>query len=151
VSDADLDSKLALAQRELGEALERQAATDEVLQVIASSSGELEPVFQTILANATRICEANIGILFRYQNGGYSAVATLGVPQAYSECPSPTRGDEDEETSHDAPSSVHAGVRDWAVQHCGSLPRTSLSPSLFLSTNMGALLVRERRSTFVIR
>ena len=99
MSNADLDSKLALAQRELSEALERQAATDEVLQVIASSSGELEPVFQTILANATRICEANIGILFRYQNGGYSAVATLGVPQAYSEylsrgpiLPGPTTG-----------------------------------------------------------
>jgi hypothetical protein len=56
-----------------------------------------------------------------------------------------TDDDEDEETSRDAPSSVHAGVRDWAMQRCGSLPRTSLSPSLFLSTNIGALFVRERR------
>jgi len=59
--DDDLAGKLALAQRELSEALERQAATDEVLRVIRSSAGELEPVFQAMLANATRICQAAFG------------------------------------------------------------------------------------------
>src|SRR6516165_5436854 len=56
-SNTELKARLARAQRELSEALERQAASSEVLKAISNSSGELEPVFETILANATRICE----------------------------------------------------------------------------------------------
>src|SRR5262245_55142801 len=52
------------------ESLERQTATSEVLQTISTSPGELEPVFQVMLENATRICEARIGILFRYEEIG---------------------------------------------------------------------------------
>jgi len=81
------------------ESLERQTATSEVLQVISSSPGELKPVFEAMLANATRICEAKIGILFRYENGSYRAMATLGVTPAYAEYlntgpirPGPTTG-----------------------------------------------------------
>jgi hypothetical protein len=57
-SASDLECRLAQAQRELSEALARQAATDEVLRVISTSPGKLELVFETILANAMRICEA---------------------------------------------------------------------------------------------
>jgi GAF domain-containing protein len=93
------NAKIARLKRDLDEALEQQTATSEVLRVISSSPGELYPVFQSMLANATRICEANIGILFRYENGAYSAIATLGVTPAYAEYlnrgpiqPGPTTG-----------------------------------------------------------
>jgi two-component system, NtrC family, sensor kinase len=81
------DSKkknIALLSRELSEALEQQAATSEVLRVIASSAGELKPVFQTMLERAVRICEAKFGILFRYVDNAFEAVAMLGVPPAYA-------------------------------------------------------------------
>ena len=85
--------------RELSEALEQQTATSELLKVISSSSGELQPVFQAMLENSTRICGAKIGILFRYENGAYTAMATRGVSPAYAKYlnsgpirPGPTSG-----------------------------------------------------------
>jgi hypothetical protein len=68
--------------RELIESLEQQTATANVLRVISSSPGELDPVFQTMLENATRICEANFGILFRLDGDAVRMVASLGVPEA---------------------------------------------------------------------
>jgi two-component system, NtrC family, sensor kinase len=71
--------------RDLSESLEQQTATSEVLKVISSSPGELEPVFQVVLENATRICEAKFGVLFRYENGAFYAAAMLNAPQAFAE------------------------------------------------------------------
>jgi class 3 adenylate cyclase/putative methionine-R-sulfoxide reductase with GAF domain len=67
---------------ELRQSLEQQTATSEVLSVISSSPGELEPVFQTMLQNATRICEAKFGFLWLAERDGFRAVAFHNVPPA---------------------------------------------------------------------
>src|SRR5262249_30581558 len=70
---------------ELRESLQQQTATSEVLQIISSSPGELEPVFQAMLANATRICEAKFGFLWLSEGDGFRAVAWHGIPPALAE------------------------------------------------------------------
>ena len=77
--------ELAEAREHLAEALARESATFEVLQVISSSPGELEPVFQAMLENAVRICEAKFGMLYRYDGTFFHAVALFGVPPAYAD------------------------------------------------------------------
>ena len=84
-SASDLERRLALAQRELSETREQQAATAEVLGIIASSPGELEPVFQAILANATRICEAKCGTLLLFEEGQLRLAAMHGAPREFEE------------------------------------------------------------------
>jgi two-component system, NtrC family, sensor kinase len=75
---AELEQKLA-------EALEREAATSEVLRVISSSPGELEAVFQAILTNAVRICGANFGDLYLREADGFRMAASHNAPPAYVE------------------------------------------------------------------
>src|SRR5262245_41096877 len=82
---ADLDERLDQRTRERDEALEQLAATSDVLKVISSSPGELEPVFRAILENATRICEAKFGTLHLREGDILRAVATHNAPPAYVE------------------------------------------------------------------
>ena len=72
-------------RRELTESLEQQTATSEVLGVISSSPGELEPVFQAMLANAMRICEAKFGIMFGYADGAFRGLSWLGISPEFSD------------------------------------------------------------------
>jgi signal transduction histidine kinase len=70
---------------ELRESLQQQTATSEVLKVISSSRGELKPVFEAMLSNATRICDARFGTLFLYEDGKFHPAAMLGAPPEYAE------------------------------------------------------------------
>jgi signal transduction histidine kinase/DNA-binding FrmR family transcriptional regulator len=72
-------SSTAELQKLLAEAVERELATSEVLKIISHSPGELQTVFDTILENATRICEAKVGNLFLYENGAFRTVGLYGV------------------------------------------------------------------------
>ena len=64
IENTRLLNELRQRTDDLTESLEQQTATSEVLSVISSSPGELEPVFQTMLENATRICDAKFGTLY---------------------------------------------------------------------------------------
>src|SRR5450759_4188034 len=77
--------EIALLKRKLNEALEQQTATSEVLRVISSSPGDLEPVFQAMLENAVRICEAKFGVLFRCDGSEFFPTAWVGVPPALTD------------------------------------------------------------------
>ena len=70
---------------ELRESLQQQTATSEVLQVISSSPGQLEPVFEKMLANATRICEAKFGSLVLFEGNTYRRAALYNAPAAFVE------------------------------------------------------------------
>jgi signal transduction histidine kinase len=84
-SYAGLEKKVEDRTRELSDSLEQQTATSEVLRVISSSPGDLKPVFEAMLANATRICEANFGILQLYEDGAFRVGATHNTPAAFAE------------------------------------------------------------------
>ena len=74
-----------VAQAQLHEALEQQTATSGVLQVISSSPGDLQPVFETMLHNAVRICDAKFGNIFRWEGDALHLVATHNIPPAFAE------------------------------------------------------------------
>jgi signal transduction histidine kinase len=85
IENARLLKELYQRNGELTQLLEQQTAASEVLRVISSSPGELEPVFNTILENATRICEARFGTLLLYDGSAFRAVAMHGAPREYRE------------------------------------------------------------------
>jgi GAF domain-containing protein len=70
---------------ELRQSLEQQTATSNVLRVISSSPGALEPVFAAMLENATRICDAKFGIMTLYEGGPFRAVALHNAPPGFGE------------------------------------------------------------------
>jgi signal transduction histidine kinase len=82
-SATDRDAEVARLSEELHEALEQQTATSEVLRVISRSSGELGPVFKTILENAVRVCGAKFGNLWLRDGDNFRIASTHGAPSAY--------------------------------------------------------------------
>src|SRR3984893_5283757 len=81
----DLKKEIATLRLELAEALERQTATSEVLQVISSTPGDLQPVFQSLLKNATRVCGAKFGTMNLFEWNNIRLVALHNVPPAYAD------------------------------------------------------------------
>jgi signal transduction histidine kinase len=84
-SYADLEKKVEDRTRALSQALDQQTAISEILQVISSSPGSLQPVFRAMLKNATRICEAKFGTLSLREGDAFRVVAMHDAPPAYAE------------------------------------------------------------------
>jgi signal transduction histidine kinase len=82
---ADLQELVSALTRELAEAREQQTATSEVLRVISSSSGELAPVFESLLASAKHLCGAEFGIILLREGDGFRTVALHGATAEYTE------------------------------------------------------------------
>jgi GAF domain-containing protein len=85
IENARLLHELRQRTDDLSEALEQQTATSEVLRVISSSPGEIQAVFEAMLANATRICEASFGVLFSFEGGKFHPEALMNAPESYAD------------------------------------------------------------------
>jgi two-component system, NtrC family, sensor kinase len=84
-SVVDLQKQLDARTKQLNEAIERENATAEVLRVISRSLGDLQPVFDAMLANATRLCEANFGTLYLSNGDAFRAVSLHNAPPGFVE------------------------------------------------------------------
>ena len=85
IENARLLSELRQRTADLTELLEQQTATSDVLQVISSSPGDLQPVFTSMLENAVRICNANFGNIHRWDGDALHLMATHSTPSAFAE------------------------------------------------------------------
>ena len=84
IENARLLNELRQRTTDLTESLEQQTATSDVLKVISSSPGDLEPVFATMLQKAVRICEAKFGNIYRVEADGLRNVATYNTPADFA-------------------------------------------------------------------
>ena len=85
IENARLFDEVQTKTADLQESLQHQIATSEVLKVISRSPGELRPVFEAVLENATRICDAGFGTLFRFDGNAFYFAADVGTPAALAE------------------------------------------------------------------
>jgi two-component system, NtrC family, sensor kinase len=85
IENTRLLNELRQRTDDLSEALEQQTATSQVLRIISSSPGALQPVFQAMLENATRICEAKFGSMYLYEGDAFRFVAQHNAPSGFVE------------------------------------------------------------------
>ena len=93
IENTRLLNELRQRTTDLTESLEQQTATSDVLQVISSSPGDLEPVFETMLAKAVRICDAKFGNIYRWDGDALHLAATHNTPPAFAEARKRSPGD----------------------------------------------------------
>jgi hypothetical protein len=84
-SAVSMKKQVALLARERDEMLEQQTATADVLRIISASPGELEPVFNAMIENATRLCGAEVGTFALYDGSGFRGAAVYGHSQRYAD------------------------------------------------------------------
>jgi two-component system NtrC family sensor kinase len=82
IENARLLNELRQRTTDIAESLEQQTATSEVLSVISSSPGDLQPVFRTMLEKAVRICDAKFGNIYRWNGSSFDLAAALNTPAA---------------------------------------------------------------------
>src|SRR5882757_4675026 len=87
IENVRLFDEVQARTQELSESLEQQTATSQVLEVISASAGDLDPVFQKMLENATRICGANFGTMGLFEGDIYHNVALYNVPPEFADTP----------------------------------------------------------------
>ena len=112
---------------DLTDALEQQTATSEVLQIISSSPADLEPVFETMLENAVRVCDAKFGGIFRWDGDALHLIATHNMPPAYLEARKrlPHRPDQKSLSARMIASKEAIQVADYAAEqsYAEAIPR----------------------------
>ena len=138
--------------RQLTEALEQQTATSEVLKVIAASPIDLKPVYETILQNVSRLCEANIAVLFLYEGEVLKTVAHYGTTPAFAQL---LEG-RDRQPSRETPSRL-AALERRIVHVCDLLSDPAFSPEPLevyqkenMRTSLAVPMLREGKLVGVI-
>ena len=134
----DPEPEVAQLKRELREALELQTATSEVLQVISSSPGDLEPVFANMLEKAVRICDATFGNIYRWDGDALQLVATHNTPPAYAEHRrhSPFRANQDNAVARMIKSKAVVHVFDVAASEAYTQRR---DPTVVAAVELGRI------------
>jgi two-component system, NtrC family, sensor kinase len=131
IENARLLNELRQRTDDLSESLEQQTATSEVLKVISGTPGELKPVFDAMLANATRICDAAFGNLVLIQDDIPKVVAMHGAPRAFQKL----RRD-DPRVQHGSP--VWEVIKNKSVIHIPDIAAIESYASTAIATHAGA-------------
>src|SRR6516164_4177932 len=146
--------ELTESRKELARSLEQQTAMAQVLGIISSSPSDLRPVFDAILANATRLCEGNFALLCRYDQGVLVGEATCnGTPEftaRFMGCKMPPGREGptrlaalERRTVHVADMTVEPGFSPMVLQY--DQARTVLAVPLLLDTNLAGVITIWRR------